>query len=221
MPGFRAFVGVGCALAALLVAAPPAAARDRAGGKKKLVWDATVLEVLDGDTIDVEYLGERLRVRFYGLDAPEKAQDAGPESKAALTELLLGKVVTVEVTTADFHGRTVGIIHVGDKIANEEQIRAGWAWVYRTFCKRDDPCKRWFALEDEAHDAERGLWKAENPMPPWQWRYVYRTVEPEKPPVRKKRHTWKGYDGAPPPEEPKRRSPAPDPRPRDGGGAKP
>lgn len=211
----RLALGVWFALAALLAAPAGSAASERRGGKghgpgkapAAGVWDAQVLDVLDGDTIEVEYHGQPLRIRFFGVDAPEKAQEAGQDAKAFSTALLLGKFVTVEVTTADLHGRSVGIIRIGDKVANEELVANGWGWVYRTYCKREDFCKRLFQLEDEAREARRGLWQAENPTAPWDWRYVYRTVPPFAPPKRK---------GAPA-DEPAPAEPEPAPAPGPGG----
>jgi len=183
------------------------------GGEKaapKGSWEAQVLDVLDGDTVEVDYHGQRLRIRFFGVDAPEKEQAGGQDAKAFSTELLLGRIVSVEVTSGDMHGRTVGIIHIGETIANEELVRNGWAWVYRTYCKRDDPCRRWFRLEDEARDAGRGLWQADNPTPPWDWRYVHRTVPPFAP-----RHPERqGDDPAPAgPDDPAPAPAGPAPRP--------
>ena len=191
-------------LAAALVALALLAPSSRAGAGERQSWEAQVTDVLDGDTIDVLYHDEHVRIRFFGMDAPEKAMESGPESKAFMTELLMGKIVTVEVMDADMHGRTVGIVHVGDVVANEESLRNGWAWAYRDYCKTDDPCKRYFALEDEARDAGRGLWKADNPIPPWEWRTIFRTVEPYVPPKPRHHRDGPAPDKPAPKDTPKR-----------------
>ncbi len=52
--------------------------------------------------------------------------------------------------------------------ANAEQVKAGMAWVYDGYAPNDSPL---YDLEDGAHNAKRGLWKDEDPTPPWRWRH--------------------------------------------------
>ena len=42
------------------------------------------------------------------------------------------------------------------------------AWVYDGYAPNDSPL---YDLEDGAHNAKRGLWKDEDPTPPWRWRH--------------------------------------------------
>ena len=55
------------------------------------------------------------------------------------------------------------------QIVNEKIIRAGFAWVYHTYCKKP-VCLDWKREEDEARAAKQGLWTDKNPVPPWEWR---------------------------------------------------
>ena len=55
------------------------------------------------------------------------------------------------------------------QIVNEEIIRAGFAWVYHTYCKKP-VCLEWKREEDEARAAKQGLWTDKSPVPPWEWR---------------------------------------------------
>jgi micrococcal nuclease len=50
---------------------------------------------------------------------------------------------------------------------NQELVRAGLAWWYRQYAKRDQVLA---ALEQEARAAKRGLWVEASPVPPWEWR---------------------------------------------------
>lgn len=43
-------------------------------------FSGQVIKVADGDTITVLKNGEKVRVRFYGIDAPEKKQEYGIKS---------------------------------------------------------------------------------------------------------------------------------------------
>lgn len=65
-------------------------------------YQATVLRVVDGDTVDLDFdLGLRVhstqRVRLFGINAPERYTEAGRVAFAALCAMLpVGKVVTVD-----------------------------------------------------------------------------------------------------------------------------
>ena len=67
----------------------------------------SVKRVSDGDTSAVDCSGKELRIRFCGIDAPEKAQPLGMESKALMTKLVDGKQVYVTAIESDRYGRTV------------------------------------------------------------------------------------------------------------------
>ena len=76
----------------------------------------------------------------------------------------------VETVDVDRYGRTVGIVRLPDgTVVNQEIIRAGFGWVYSSYCKKPI-CLEWKRLESQAATAKRGLWKDENPVPPWEWR---------------------------------------------------
>jgi endonuclease YncB( thermonuclease family) len=52
---------------------------------------------------------------------------------------------------------------------NAEQIRRGMAWEYSSHHSN----KALVALQSEAKQAPRGLWKQDHPMPPWKWRKLH------------------------------------------------
>ena len=94
-----------------------------------------VLKVSDGDTINIQkvengkFVGEMLRIRMYGMDAPE--------SRQALEKLVTGKNLSVEVKNKDRYGRTVAIIYANGKNVNEEMVKTGNAWWYQEYAKKD------------------------------------------------------------------------------------
>ena len=102
------------------------------------------------------------------IDTPEAHQPYGSRAKQALSELVFGKDVRVVVATIDRYGRTVGRIYAGSIDISAEMVRQGAAWVYRKY--NHDPSL--LRLEQEAHDARRGLWRLPEAqrMPPWEWR---------------------------------------------------
>src|ERR1035438_2695269 len=64
-----------------------------------------VVRVLDGDTVSVlTPEKEEVRVRLAEIDAPEKNQPFGMNSKKMLSDLIFGKDVSVVKIDTDFHG---------------------------------------------------------------------------------------------------------------------
>ena len=136
--------------------------------------EAQILKVVDGDTVRVSIAGEKkpVRVRLYGIDAPEKNQPAGPESSEALARLLpVGSAVSLDVVNRDNYGRLVAIItRQGEhESANARQVSDGWAWYWSRYCKRP-LCDDWKGSAEAAKAAGLGLWGGDHPVAPWDWR---------------------------------------------------
>lgn len=130
-----------------------------------------VVGVADGDTVTVLAEGNQtVKVRLYGIDAPESRQDFGNKAKQTLSSLVFGKVVDVGSMDQDRYGRTVARIFVDGQDVCEALVREGMAWVYRTYCREKPTCDNWLALEQEARLAEVGLWAGPSPQAPWEWR---------------------------------------------------
>jgi endonuclease YncB( thermonuclease family) len=110
---------------------------------------------------------EQVKVRLWGIDAPELKQDFGRASREALSDLVAGKTVTVEVKSKDRYGRNVGVVTLDDVDANLAQVANGWAWWYREYAKRAEHLER---AETAARGAKKGLWRGEDPVAPWDWR---------------------------------------------------
>ena len=100
--------------------------------------NATVDDIVDGDTIDVVFDGQVERVRLIGIDTPEtKRPDAdiecfGPEATAFIETLLpVGTAVRIERDTEnrDDYGRLLGYVYrATDGIfVNYEIVRQGYA----------------------------------------------------------------------------------------------
>ena len=64
-----------------------------------------VARVIDGDTIEVS----SVRIRLWGIDAPELSDRGGGEAKAFLDGLLLGKTVRCKPRDKDRYGRIVAM----------------------------------------------------------------------------------------------------------------
>ena len=103
-----------------------------------LASNATMLRVVDGDTIDVTIDGKRERVRLIGIDTPETkkantpVQCYGPEA-TTFTESLLPTDANLhlerDVVARDDYGRMLAYVYLaGDgSFVNMKIIRQGYA----------------------------------------------------------------------------------------------
>lgn len=131
-----------------------------------------VVSIADGDTLTVlDDADVQHRIRLFGIDAPEKAQAFGNQSKRNLANKVFGETVRVEVVDIDHYGREVGRIYLGDRFINLEQVRDGYAWRYTAFDRRHE----FEAAELAARQRRRGLWADPHPTPPWDFRRAKRT----------------------------------------------
>ena len=133
-----------------------------------------VIHVTDGDTITIlDATNTKNKIRLYGIDAPEKAQDFGNKSREKLASLVAGKDIAVTVMDIDRYGRNVGRINVEGKEVAEEMIKAGMVWLYNAYCKIPE-CKHWKELETQAKNDKIGLWSNPTAQEPWLWRKEHR-----------------------------------------------
>ncbi len=166
---FRRAVFFLFAFVALLGSSVPSCASSR-------TVEGEVTRVIDGDTVTLTTReGTKLRVRLYGIDAPEvrhekiAGQPFGNEARSALKALVLGRGVTVEIVDIDAHRRMVGIVHRSGMDINLEMVRSGYAWAYRRYLSAPY-ASRYLDAEREARGKRLGLWKDANPDPPWEFK---------------------------------------------------
>ncbi len=128
----------------------------------------TLSWIHDGDTITVKRGDKRVKVRLYGIDAPELDQPGGQVSLHFLMGFK-GQKVHLQTINKDRLGRTVAIVSTDDTTLNAALLEAGHAWVYPRFCHLP-VCGEWAEFEALAKAPKKGLWQEENPVPPWAWR---------------------------------------------------
>lgn len=138
--------------------------------------EGIVKKVADGDTLTlITPEGTKLRVRLYGIDAPEirhgkkRGQPHGEEARAALMGMILGKKVRLDIVDIDRYKRMVGIVFLGNLNINEEMVKEGWAWAYREYLK-GPYASEFINVERQAREKHLGLWQQANPQPPWEFR---------------------------------------------------
>lgn len=137
------------------------------GARSAAIQEGRVVHVVDGDTIDVQMGGRRVRVRYIGINAPESADPRRPvecfgrEAAAKNKELVDGKMVRLErdISETDRYGRLLRYVYVGELFVNAELVRLGYAQAV-TYPPDVKYQELFLALEREARAAGRGLWGA-------------------------------------------------------------
>jgi micrococcal nuclease len=137
---------------------------------------ATVTDVVDGDTIDVEIGGRTERVRLIGIDTPEtKRPDTpiecyGPEASAFTAAVLpVGTRVRIErdVVGRDDYGRVLGYVHrVGVASVDDVGVFVNMELVEQGFARpltiepNSTFAREFAAAARRAERSDLGLWAA-------------------------------------------------------------
>ena len=142
---------VGCELLEEPVARP---------GSVILGESAEVINVIDGDTIDVLIDGEEYRVRYVGVDTPERDEPFYREATSANRRMVEGETVTlvIDVSETDRFGRLLRYVYLDDgTFVNAELIADGYARLV-TFPPDVSNADFFASLQRDARQAGRGLW---------------------------------------------------------------
>lgn len=138
-------------------------------------WHGYVMKVRDGDSIQVKKGGKLIEIRLYGIDAPEYGQAYSKQAKRLTRSMALKKTVTVIPKDVDKYGRVVALIKSHGGMINSELVKNGLAWVYPKYCTDTAICPQLIRLEKKARKKRRGLWRQDDPSPPWRWRHKKKT----------------------------------------------
>jgi micrococcal nuclease len=141
----------------------------------------TVINIVDGDTIDIDVPDaayEKTRIRLWGIDTPETKSTKypkmyfGPEATDFATKLAMGKKVTVYLDQANEtrgkYGRLLGYIQLPDgNFLNETLISEGFAYADLRF--RHSLYNKYKQLEALARKQKKGLWNkvTHEQLPQW------------------------------------------------------
>lgn len=90
---------------------------------------AIVTEVIDGDTIEVQIGNVGYRVRYVGVNTPERDEPCYADAADANARLVEGKTVRLvqDTSNTDRYGRLLRYVFVGNVFVNEELVRQGYA----------------------------------------------------------------------------------------------
>ena len=149
-----------------------------------------VVSVQDGDSLTVRPLdrnSEVLRIRLYGIDAPEHDQDFGGEARDRLSSLVRGRAeFTLEPKDTDRYGRLVGVLYFRSSgqshSVNRILVEEGLAWWYSRYGGRELGLEQ---AERNARRARRGLWGAGKQFAPWDHRRAQRQTAARRSPAAK------------------------------------
>lgn len=140
--------------------------------------EGVVRAVYDGDTVLLATREEsRLKVRLYGIDAPEThkpgiaGQPFADISKRTLMYKVMGRQVSAEIIDIDQYQRSVAIIRYAGRDINREMVAEGMAWAYRQYLK-GAYASEYIDAEERARARHKGLWRDTNPLPPWEFRHA-------------------------------------------------
>ena len=145
-------------------------------------YEGWAITVLSGDTVRVLDGSNRMtKVRLESIDAPQRGQSYGDESRKYLASLLSGKEVLVKTSGSDDFGNILATIWVEPPDCssckktlevNYGLVKAGMAWWYLHFAKTQSnkDRKRYESAESEAKTRKLGLWADPDPEAPWDWR---------------------------------------------------
>lgn len=131
-----------------------------------------IIKVYDGDTATmISCAGDTHKIRLAKIDTPELKQEFGKQAKACLADKILNQRVHLHILARDMYRRDVGEIYQAGQSVNRQLVEEGCAWVYEAY--NDD--ETLMMLQEKARLEKKGLWAADQPMPPWTWRKMRKT----------------------------------------------
>ncbi|MEA5595701.1 thermonuclease family protein [Rivularia sp. UHCC 0363] len=170
------FVGVGGVFLILLLSGKQQGQTANSSKVAPISERWTVVKVSDGDTITVRQTNKQMKIRFCGIDSPEKAMPLGNNATVYLQKLIqeAGNQVMVSQVERDRYGRTVAEVFTllpdgSEKFLNEEMVRSGFAYHYARY---SNSCPNKIAIENAeaiARQQKVGVWSG-NYQKPWDYR---------------------------------------------------
>ncbi|WP_299311416.1 thermonuclease family protein [uncultured Aquimarina sp.] len=118
-------------------------------------FEAKVIGVKDGDTIEVLYENEPVVIRLEHIDCPEKKQAYWQKAKQFTSGFCFGKKVQViSKGRFDRYRRLIAEIKYKDKILNKELVTNGYAIHFKKYSKDET----YASLENVAKQNNIGIW---------------------------------------------------------------
>ncbi len=121
---------------------------------------AQVTHIFDGDTIEVELDGRTYRLRYIGVDTPEREEPFYKDAADFNRDLVKDQTVILvrDVSDTDRYGRLLRYVYLEDgTFVNAELMRGGFARLV-TFPPDVAQTDYLRGLQTEARDAGAGMW---------------------------------------------------------------
>lgn len=128
-----------------------------------------LMDIHDGDTITARCPEGKLKVRLFGIDAPEIGQKPwGEQSRELLRKLLPNPHIKLEVMDIDQrYGRVVARIFNGYQDVGLEMVRQGGAAVYEQY----NNSRAYQVAQLQAKQDRVRIWSRPGAQQePWEWR---------------------------------------------------
>ena len=110
--------------------------------------------------------GKVYKLRLTEIDAPERDQPFGRQSKVFLRELLKDGEFDANIDGKDQYDRYLARLYDNGIDINRKMVNEGMAWVY-DFYVTD---KTFYNNQKLAQTKKKGIWSKRYPVPPWKWR---------------------------------------------------
>ncbi|WP_243291687.1 thermonuclease family protein [Bacillus sp. FJAT-47783] len=131
---------------------------------------ATIVDVVDGDTMKIIVNGKEETIRLLLIDTPETVhptkpvQPFGPEASQFAKEMLSNKEVEIEldVNERDKYGRLLVYVYINGQMFNEMLLENGLARVAYVYPPNTKYVDRFVSIEKKAKQKEIGIWSIEN-----------------------------------------------------------
>ena len=135
-------------------------------------FEAKVIGVKDGDTIEVLYNNKPVVIRFEHIDCPEKKQPFGMKAKQFVSKLIFGKTVKIlSKGKTDRWKRLIATIKTLDGVnVNKELVKVGLAMHFKKYSKD----KTYDVIELIAKNNKVGMWSQKEVIEPWNYRKMKR-----------------------------------------------
>ncbi len=139
----------------LLIGVTACASQNAGAGSGQSEEDVTttIVQVIDGDSVELEINGTVFESRLIGINAPEFGDCQGPSARDALVDVAGDEVLTAQTFGTDRFGRLLVELQLDNASINGALVRAGWALALHS-----DGGRMWLnAMELAAKDG-LGMW---------------------------------------------------------------
>lgn len=135
-----------------------------------------VVTVIDGNTLEIlTDNNDVYKVLLNEIDCPELTQEYGDHAKRYLEKIILNKKVTANIQGKDRWGNRLAVVLInGDVDPRIALLKEGLAWTTE---KNPNPGLE--PYRTTAQQKGKGLWKEENPTPPWTYRRQQTMLQPK------------------------------------------